>query len=76
MHFSHKPRLEVPPVFLDGLPTEMDPELGEPVEGCLATSYIDFQKRIVIRLADEGLNVSPSPIIINVIIGNGTFRTF
>lgn len=48
------PRIEVPPRML-GEPKPGDEE--EEVLACLAASYSWFRRRIVIKLADEGLSV-------------------
>uniref|UniRef100_A0A183CT80 FBA domain-containing protein n=1 Tax=Globodera pallida TaxID=36090 RepID=A0A183CT80_GLOPA len=49
----HSARIEIPPRFIDG--PKACPDTGEAVDECVAISYTNFQKRIVIKLADEGL---------------------
>uniref|UniRef100_A0A183C760 Peptidase S1 domain-containing protein n=1 Tax=Globodera pallida TaxID=36090 RepID=A0A183C760_GLOPA len=50
---GHSARIEIPPRFIDG--PKACPDTGEAVDECVAISYTNFQKRIVIKLADEGL---------------------
>lgn len=55
--YSGEARIEIPPIFFDGQPN-MPAELGQPIDACLATGYIPFEKIIVIELSDEGLTVN------------------
>jgi hypothetical protein len=44
-------------MFADGEP-EIPPGYDKPIEACLAIPYQRFTKKIVVKLADEGLTVS------------------